>query len=86
MVRWVWIGGAQCNPILDLTGHDQGSLWFLIEVEDRGFLRHDSSDHLSASPKRAAKGAKMARRGKVDDYNVDTKKKGMMPKKSGSML
>ena len=85
MVRWVCIGGAQCNPILDLTGHDQGSLWFLIEVEDRGFLRHDSSDHLRASPKRAAKGAKTAKDGKVDDCNVDTKKKGGS-QKNGSML
>ena len=78
MLRWVWIGGAQCNPILDLTGHDQGSLWFLIEVEDRGFLRHDSSDHLRASPNCAAKTAKD---GKVDDCNVDTKKKGGCQKK-----
>ena len=30
--------------------------------------------------------AKTAKDGKEDDYNVDTKKKGMMPKKSGSML
>ena len=31
------------------SGHDQGSLWFLIEVEVRGFLRHDSGEDPRAS-------------------------------------
>ena len=77
---WGWVlGGAIPSQT---SGHDQGSLWFLIEVEDRGFLRHDSSDHLRASPNCAAKTAKD---GKVDDCNVDTKKKGGC-QKSGSTL
>ena len=84
MVRWGWIGGAQCNPILDLTGHDQGRLWFLIEVEDRGFLRHDSSDHLRASPNCAA--SQNRKRWQSRRLQCRHKEKGDDAKKSGSML
>ena len=38
----VGVGGAIPSQT---SGHDQGSLWFLIEVEVRGFLHHDSGHH-----------------------------------------
>ena len=40
---WGALGGGAIPS--QTSGHDQGSLWFLIEVEVRGFLHHDSGHH-----------------------------------------